>query len=279
MLSLKKFILVEFIAYQDWKISYEKTGNGLPPLLLFHGFGQTHKVFKPLVDSLKDKYTCYSFDLFYHGQSSAPKDQPLEISTWDKIFQMFVEKEQLEDFSIGGFSIGGKYLLPIIMEHPSRISQVIFIAPDGIKTNIWYKLATYPAPLRKFFRSMIRYPQRFFLISRSLRRLRIIDKRLGFFIEKQMQSPTQRSRLYDTWAGVRRFKFKTRDIKHVLIENQISTNIFLSKNDKIIPVKPFKRFCRKIPSCKLKLFDCGHYDLIKNVAGYYSEKENSSLLK
>jgi pimeloyl-ACP methyl ester carboxylesterase len=270
---------VEFVEYQDWKFSYEKTGNGFPPLLLFHGFGQTHKVFKPLVDTLKNNYTCYSFDLFHHGESTAPKDQPLEISTWNKIFQIFLEKEELADFSVGGFSIGGKYLLPIILEHASHISQVIFIAPDGIKTNIWYKLATYPAPLRKLFRSMIRHPQRFFLISRLLRRLGFIDKRLSFFVEKQMKSPTQRLRLYETWAGIRRLKIKTRDIKHVLIKNKISTNIFLSKNDKIIPVKPFKRFCKKIPTCNLHIFNCGHYELIKKVAGYYSEKQNSSFLK
>jgi pimeloyl-ACP methyl ester carboxylesterase len=270
---------VESIEYQDWKLAYTKTGKNFPPLLLFPGFGQTHKVFKPLVDVLKDHYTCYSFDIFYHGESTAPKDQPLEISTWNKIFQLFIRKEQLGKFSIGGFSIGGKYLLPIVMEHALSISQVIFIAPDGIKTNIWYKLATYPAPLRKFFRSMIRYPQRFYLISRALCRLGIIDKRLNSFVEKQMQSPTQRSRLYDTWAGIRRIKIKTRDLKHVIIENQININIFLAKNDKIIPVKPFKRFCKKIPTCNLHIFNCGHYELIKKVAGYYSEKQNSSFLK
>lgn len=269
---------MEFIEYRDWKLSYDKTGNGFP-LLLFHGFGQTHKAFKPLVEKIKNNYTCYSFDLFYHGQSAAPKDQPLEISTWNKIFYKFLQKEHLEDFSIAGFSIGAKYLLPVIMEYTSQISHIIFIAPDGIKTNIWYKLATYPAPLRKFFRSMVRHPQRFFLISRSLRRLKIIDKRLSLFIEKQMQSPTQRLRLYDTWAGIRRFKFKTRDIKHILIENQISTNIFLSETDKIIPVKPFKRFCRKIPTCDLKIFNCDHFELIRKVAEYYSEKQNSSFLR
>lgn len=263
---------MDFIQHQDWKISYEKTGNRLPPLLLFHGFGQTHKVFKPLVESLKNRYTCYSFDLFYHGESTAPKDQPLEISIWNKIFHMFLEKEQLENFSVGGFSIGGKYLLPIIFEHSSRVSQIILIAPDGIKTNIWYKLATYPAPLRKYFRSMIRHPQRFFLISRFLRRFGLINKRLSLFIEKQMESPTQRSRVYDTWAGIRHLKFKTRDVKQVLIEHKITTNIFLSKNDKIIPVKPFIRFCKKIPDCNLQIFNCGHYELIKKVAGYYSEK-------
>lgn len=270
---------MQSIEYQDWKLAYKKTGKSLPPLLLFPGFGQTHKAFEPLVDVIKEHYTCYSFDLFYHGESTAPKDQPLEISTWKKIFQLFLKEEQLEKFSIGGFSIGGKYILPIIPEHAAMISQIIFIAPDGIKTNIWYKLATYPAPFRRFFRSMIRYPQRFYVISRALRRLGIIDKRLSFFVEKQMQSPTQRSKIYDTWAGIRKIKIKTRDLKRVIIKNQISTIIFLAKEDKIIPVKPFIRFCKKIPTCKIKIFNCGHYELIKKTAGYYSEKEKSSFIK
>ena len=261
---------MEFIEFQNYKLAYEKEGEG-PAFLLFPGFGQKHTAFDPMVQVFKSRYTCYSFDLFHHGESKAPAGAMLDLETWDSIFRLFLEKEKLDTFSVGGFSLGSKYVLAILMKHAPEISRLILLAPDGIKSNIWYKLATYPAPVRKFFRSMIRYPQRFYFIVRPLRTLGVIDKNVGRFIEKQMHSPSQRTRIYNSWVGMRSLKFKTRDIIHQLNQYNIATEVFLAKRDYIIPGKPFISFCKKISSCQLRVLDCGHYSLIKAVAGYYAE--------
>jgi len=56
---------------------YRKSGSAKKTLLLFHGFGQDHTAFDA-IDTLNELYTCYSFDLFFHGQSTwANDDNPI----------------------------------------------------------------------------------------------------------------------------------------------------------------------------------------------------------
>lgn len=263
---------MKYIQYQDWILYYKETGERGEPLLLFHGYGQTHSNFNPLIAVLKEKYRCYSFDLFFHGKSMAPKNATLDKPVWDNIFREFISRENITEFSLGGFSLGGKYVLAILESYPSQISQILFMAPDGIKTNIWYSMATYPYPLRRIFRSTIRHPQRFYIIIRALRKLRILDKSLIRFVENQMKTPSQRRKVYDTWIGMRHLRFKTQDIRNNLIEHDIHTMIFVGKHDKIIPAKPFLKFSNTIPSCKTEILDCGHNELISSVATYYSSK-------
>lgn len=263
---------MRFIQYQEWKLYYSKKGERGEPLLLFHGFGQTHAYFNPLVEVLKEDYQCYSFDLFYHGKSAAPKNESLDIETWEEIFKLFISKENITEFCLCGFSLGGKYVLAILMSYAPKISQLLLMAPDGIKTNIWYNMATYPYPLRRFFRSTIRHPQRLYIMIRFLGKIGIIKKRVMHFVEKQMESPSKRKKVYDTWVGMRKIKFKTRMIRNKLIDHDIHTIIFIGDADEIIPLKPFFRFCNQIPSCKVEVMNSGHYDLVNHVADYYSKR-------
>ena len=52
-----------FIHYKKHLLHYVKTGNGKDPLLVFHGFGQDHTLYIPLLRSLSKKYTLYIIDL------------------------------------------------------------------------------------------------------------------------------------------------------------------------------------------------------------------------
>lgn len=267
---------MEYIKHRDWKLYYEKSGDKNQVMLLFHGFGQTHKDMKPLVDQLIRSYTCYNFDLFYHGRSIGPEETSLELDDWNEIIKKFFEKEEIEEVNLTGFSLGAKYILAIMFGHREKISNVFFLAPDGIKTNIWYNLATYPRFLRRFFRSMIRHPHRFYILVRSLRKLRLINKGLSRFVEMQMNTPDQRTQVYKSWVGIRHVKLKTKKIIKLLNEHQIPVTIILGKYDNVIPVKPFKKFCNRTISCKLVILEAGHYSLLKAASIYISEKISSS---
>lgn len=264
-----------YIEDQDWKLYYHKKGTeNRPVMLFFHGFGQEGESFRPLVNAIQKDFTCYVFDLFYHGKSVAPEESTLELSLWNRIFNIFLAREKIEQFSLTGFSLGGKYVLAIYMEHMKRVEEIRFIAPDGIKTNIWYSMATYPYPLRRLFRSMIRHPHRLFVIARVLRTLKILDKSLVKFVELQMKTPQQRVKVYNTWVGMRHFKYDTEEIVDAIVQQNTYTTIFLGKHDKVIPPKDFQGFADRIPSCNLRILDCGHNTLIEATANYYANNSN-----
>jgi pimeloyl-ACP methyl ester carboxylesterase len=55
------------------KLHYLTTGQG-PALILLHGYTQTSRMWRPLIDKLKDKFTVIAPDLPGIGDSDIPKD-------------------------------------------------------------------------------------------------------------------------------------------------------------------------------------------------------------
>src|SRR5215469_11298003 len=55
------------------KVHYLLAGQG-PALILLHGYTQTSRMWRPLIDKLKDKFTIIAPDLPGIGDSDIPKD-------------------------------------------------------------------------------------------------------------------------------------------------------------------------------------------------------------
>src|SRR4029077_14444580 len=55
------------------KIHYLTAGQG-PALILLHGYTQTSRMWRPLIDKLKDKFTVIAPDLPGIGDCDIPKD-------------------------------------------------------------------------------------------------------------------------------------------------------------------------------------------------------------
>src|SRR5690606_39104218 len=143
-----------FIHYRRNLLHYVKAGNGKHPLLVFHGFGQDHTLYVPLLRSLSAKYTLYIVDLFFHGKSEWNEgERPLEKSAWAGIMKVLLQEQNISRFSILAYSLGGKFALAMLEEFPDRIEKLFLVAPDGIKTSFWYSMATYPKGFRALFRS------------------------------------------------------------------------------------------------------------------------------
>src|SRR5215467_104237 len=62
-----------FAKIDSKRIHYLTAGQG-PALLLLHGYTQTSRMWRPLIDKLKDKFTIIAPDLPGIGDSDIPKD-------------------------------------------------------------------------------------------------------------------------------------------------------------------------------------------------------------
>ena len=235
-------------------LSYIKTGDR--PLLLFHGYGQDASVFKGIEG--------YSIDLFFHGKSVWPKgEEPLEKSEWKDTISDFLDKNNIQNFSVLGFSMGAKFAMATLEAFPHRITEITLLAPDGIKTSFWYSLATYPIALRHVFKSMIGNHQRFLRIASAAKKLGLIDKGVLRFVETQMDSEEKRTRVYYSWVVFRKLKFDVEKIKDLISKNNITLRLLVGRYDKIIRAEDMKRLTSRI-----EILDAGHNDLVRKVMDY-----------
>lgn len=267
--------------YKNTTLAYQQSGNGVEPLLLFHGFGQDHSAFAPLFGPLSGRYTFYSFDLFFHGRSQWPfGEMPLSKEYWHELLDQFLRENKIEKFSLLGFSLGAKFALASFEALPSKVNNVFLLAPDGINTNTWYSLATYPIALRALFKSMITKPGIFSTIVKIAKGLSIIDKKVLRFSESQMQTEENRRRVYYSWVVFRHLHVDLKKLVSLFNGSATSVLVLIGQYDKIITAKNVQGFTSKLLRARLQILATGHNGLIKEcvevLRKYEGEKAQNS---
>jgi pimeloyl-ACP methyl ester carboxylesterase len=251
------------LRYKKSTLSYQQSGQGEKALLLFHGFGQHHRAFAELSEALGQHYTLYAFDLFFHGNSQWNDGEiPLEKAMWKEIIEHFLNEPKIQKFSVLGFSLGGKFALATLELFPEQIEHIFLLAPDGVKTNFWYSLATYPLLLRQFFKSMILKPGRLHAITSMLHTLRVVDHGLLRFAESQMDTQEKRERVYYSWVVFRHLHFDMRKIAGLIKDHDILLTMIIGKHDKIITTRNMQWLLRHLHDYQLETLDTGHNGVI-----------------
>jgi pimeloyl-ACP methyl ester carboxylesterase len=258
-------------------LHYSKYGKGEKVLLCFHGYGQSLASFRELEDQLKDEYTIYSFDIFYHGQSFwHEKDHPLTKTYWRGLMERFLTENSIHRFSLMGFSMGGKFVLSLLECFPESIDKITLIAPDGIHTSFWYNIAAYPSWTRGLFRRIILKPGFYFTLLKTLRFFHIVDKGVLRFAANQMNTRAQRRMVYYTWVVFKELKFDMKELAVLMIKYNIRLEMFLGTHDRIIREGNMHKLLKKISNYELHVLESGHSHLIKAVAEYSKGKKSGN---
>lgn len=127
------------------RIAYTVKGSGRP-LILLHGNGEDHTIFREAADVLSHYYTVYTPDSRCHGQSTVTEELHYRDMADDMI--RFMEKLDLHDVIFTGFSDGGIIGL-IAAAHTDRITSLITcganVTPEGVSpwlrlmiTGMWF---------------------------------------------------------------------------------------------------------------------------------------------
>ncbi len=252
------------------KLAYRKYGNGKEALLTFHGFGQDSTHYAGFAKATETRFTLYSIDLFFHGNSIwRNRDQPLGEKVWFSLMETLLHRHHIQRFSLVGYSLGGKLALLTCLHFASRINKLILIAPDGIKTNLWYSLATYPYAIRKAFRKTVNRPATFFLLIKVFRRIGLLDKGVARFAKGQMHTRPRRYRVYATWMVNRKIRPDLKKLADLINEYEIETEMYLGKYDRIITGKNMEKWLSTLKNHRLTILESGHNTLIDDVADLY----------
>lgn len=174
----------------------------------------------------------------------------------------FITAESISEFSVLGYSLGGKFVLATLEGFPDQVKEVFLLAPDGIKTSMWYSLATYPIALRKLFKSTIKKPQRFHAIADFAFRAGLIDRGILRFVESQMNTEEKRQRVYASWVVFRHFNFNMTLISEIINRYTIKLVVIVGKYDKIITAKNMNRLTDLVPHAQLEVIEAGHNNVV-----------------
>ena len=253
--------------YKNSKLAYTVSGSGPKTILLFHGFGQSHKAFEPLQASLIDTHTVYNFDLYFHGKSEwCNGEKPLQKAFWNEMFQQFLIEHNIKSFSICGFSIGCRFVMTIVEGFTEQIEDIYLLAPDGINRSFWYTISTYPYLLRRVFKSMILHPSLFRTIIHTLFELRLMKKGLLKFAEHQMNTVEKRRKVYFSWVVFRHLFCDMNEFTELVNGKKIPVMVVVGRKDQVITASSLKGFVKKIGDARFEILEIGHAGLLKDPA-------------
>src|SRR3569623_574161 len=111
-------------------------GNG-PPLLLLHGFPETHTMWRGIAPRLDEAFTVVTADLRGDGQSSCPPSDsshaPYSKRAMAQDMAAVMSELGFDQFSIVGHDRGGRVAYRLALDHPDRIVRlaVLDIVPGA----------------------------------------------------------------------------------------------------------------------------------------------------
>ena len=133
-------------------------GGSVPPLLLIHGYPETHVTWHKVAPLLKDSFTLVMPDLRGYGDSSGPEPDPQHRNYSKRAMAQDMVGVMMslgyDSFAVAGHDRGARVAYRLTLDHPDRVTQlaVLDILPtldtfelmgykDAISTYHWYFLA------------------------------------------------------------------------------------------------------------------------------------------
>lgn len=126
---------------EETSIFVRWSGSG-PPILLLHGFPQTHLMWRGVAPLLACRFTVVCADLRGYGQSGCPASTPDHAPYAKRAMasDMVVVMDRLgfPRFSVAGHDRGGRVAYRLALDHPGRIERlaVLDILPTG---TVWQR--------------------------------------------------------------------------------------------------------------------------------------------
>jgi pimeloyl-ACP methyl ester carboxylesterase len=270
---------VHYFEFERYRIAYRLIGNGPVPMLAFHGFGQTGRVYWSLAAANHHQFSIYALDLPFHGNSLPSANQLLTKTDWQRLVNGFLQAHHIERFSLVGFSLGGRFALVTAELFSDRITGLYLIAPDGITRNFWYDLATRSAGGRTLFRYALTHLPVLTSLCHCLTRIGLLNQTMMRFVEHSISTPAQQQLVYQVWTQTRLIWPTIDALVHSLKQHNVPVWLFLGAFDRIIPGHYVRPLFQHLQTYQLTIFKTGHNRLIDLTANELAKRPSHYLPK
>ena len=255
----------ELITYKSSQISYCSFGSGPKVAICFHGYGEEATLFAFLDNYAGNQYTFFSIDLPFHGKTKWNNGLIFTHEDLQQIVEKIIGdnnlKLQTSNFKLTliGFSLGGRVALSFLQANPEKIEKLVLLAPDGLKVNFWYWLATQTSLGNKFFAFTLQYPGWFFGFLKLLNKLKLLNASIFKFVNYYIGDTNVRRLLYLRWTTLRKLKPNLSLIKSYIRKQNIPIRLIYGKHDRIILSSVGEKFKKGIEEqCTLAVIHSGH---------------------
>lgn len=247
-----------YVSYRQSQIHCLRWGRGEKILICLHGFGEAAGSFLPIVNELESEFTIIAVDLPMHGKTvwkegmiCLPEDI---VGIIDKIPGL-----QNATFSLAGYSMGGRVALSVYEYVPHRVQHLVLLAPDGIKVNFWYWLATQTHWGNMLFKSVMRKPDIFFTVTKTLKNWRMINLGIYNYVHQYLKQKDKRIQLYTVWTTMRKLRPDIQKIKALIPRHNTRVTLFYGRHDRVIRHTTGTSFRKGLEACcTLHILSCGH---------------------
>jgi pimeloyl-ACP methyl ester carboxylesterase len=265
---------MDYILHAAGKLAYRSFGSGAEVWVFFHGFGQRHQDLLAF-DKLRTPQQRHLFvDLVYHGRSSwNSAEKALTKAEWKAIILTLLQQESIDTFHLVGYSMGGKFALLSYELLPDRISSLSLLAPDGIKTGLWYSMSNYPRGIHPLFKRVVFRPQRFFKLVDGLKTAGLLQKSLVKFVKTQLETRSKRAQAYLVWKVLGGLHLQLGTIIKQLRQQPIPVTVVLGEFDRMVSPKNLERFTSKVPHLVLYQLPVGHGQLIEATVAHLQQAQ------
>ncbi len=252
------------LPFNNSLINVNVWGNGPCLLLCFHGYGETAMHFQ-FLQALKNNYTVAAIDLPFHGQTTwneTGKLKPQELVSIIEILETRLRATNLqlqEKITLLGYSLGGRIALSLYQLMAGKINKLVLLAPDGLKLNRWYWLATQTTLGNRLFKYTVQHPGWFFTTLNLLNKVGAVNSSIYKFVNYYIADPVVRNSLYNRWTTLSLFKPDLNNIKKQITQQATRINLIYGKYDRIILPVVGERFKNGIERyCTIQILPAGH---------------------
>ncbi|MFC2125971.1 hypothetical protein ACFLU5_14300, partial [Bacteroidota bacterium] len=149
---------------------------------------------------------------------------------------------------------------------------LILIAPDGIRINPWYKLATGFYITRLLFKYIVTHPGLLIWLAKMFGNIGMLNPRMSAFALKHMEYEDNRLKVYRSWVVFRKLYTGVSQLSELIRRNRTKVIIYLGDMDKVITRHTIRPLVNKVPDqAKVKVVKSDHSRLLEAVAKYFDE--------
>jgi 2-hydroxymuconate-semialdehyde hydrolase len=213
--------------------------------------------------ALDSQYQCIAPDLAGFGATDHPKDSPLGLHSWMRLWVdqclVLLDELNIEKAHLVGNSMGGAIALHLLMDAPDRFERVVHMGPIGTPHKITPALdrlwGFYDDPTVQTFRNIIRW----FVYDDAFLADRL-DSIAQTRFEAAMNPDVQRS-FKAMFPAPRQTAIDDLVVSQLALRHMDHPTLLIhGRDDHIVPMETSLHLLRHLPNAQLHIYgQCSHW--------------------